>query len=73
MMTTLKQGQTFILKQTVSKRVSSFVALISTIELTQSRDEHLIEGDWCAWLSSTPRNPEMAFLGFCKNGCGSGG
>src|SRR6056297_3200843 len=35
MMTTLKQGQTFILKQSVSKRVSSFVALVSKIGSTQ--------------------------------------
>jgi len=29
-------------------------------------DVHVIEADWRAWASSTPRNPEMAFLGFCK-------
>jgi hypothetical protein len=29
-------------------------------------DVHVIEAEWRAWASSTPRNPEMAFLGFCK-------
>lgn len=25
-----------------------------------------IEGEWRAWATETPRNPEMAFLGFCR-------
>ena len=29
-------------------------------------DVHAIEAEWRAWASTTPRNPEMAFLGFCK-------
>ena len=29
-------------------------------------DVHVIEAEWRAWASTKPRNPEMAFLGFCK-------
>ena len=29
-------------------------------------DVHMIEADWRDWAKSAPRNPEMAFLGFCR-------
>ena len=29
-------------------------------------DVRLIEDEWRAWATETPRNPEQAFLGFCK-------
>lgn len=31
-------------------------------------DVHVIEAECRAWASAVPRNPEMAFLGFCKKG-----
>lgn len=29
-------------------------------------DVHMIEQEWRAWASEVPRNPEMAFVGFCR-------
>lgn len=29
-------------------------------------DVHMIEQEWRRWAMSAPRNPEMAFLGFCR-------
>ena len=29
-------------------------------------DVRMIEAEWRDWASEVPRNPEMAFLGFCK-------
>ena len=29
-------------------------------------DVRSIESEWRAWATDTPRNPEMAFLGFCR-------
>lgn len=29
-------------------------------------DVRMIEDEWRAWATETPRNPEQAFLGFCK-------
>lgn len=29
-------------------------------------DVRHIESEWRAWATKTPRNPEMAFLGFCR-------
>ncbi|MBE9640430.1 replication initiator protein A [Salipiger mangrovisoli] len=29
-------------------------------------DVRMIEQEWRGWASETPRNPEMAFLGFCR-------
>lgn len=29
-------------------------------------DVRFIESEWRAWATDTPRNPEMAFLGFCR-------
>ena len=29
-------------------------------------DVHVIEAEWRAWATEVPRNPEMAFVGFCK-------
>ena len=30
-------------------------------------DIHMIEAEWRGWATSVPRNPEMAFLGFCRS------
>ena len=29
-------------------------------------DVHVIEAEWRGWAAKAPRNPEMAFLGFCR-------
>jgi hypothetical protein len=29
-------------------------------------DVHYLEREWRSWLPETPRNPETAFLGFCR-------
>ncbi|SDM04254.1 replication initiator protein A [Aliiruegeria lutimaris] len=29
-------------------------------------DIHMIEAEWRGWATDQPRNPEMAFLGFCR-------
>lgn len=29
-------------------------------------DVRMIEGEWRSWATEAPKNPEMAFLGFCK-------
>ena len=29
-------------------------------------DVHMIEQEWRRWATQAPRNPEMAFLGFCR-------
>ncbi|ASP23277.1 replication initiator protein A (plasmid) [Antarctobacter heliothermus] len=29
-------------------------------------DVHMVEQEWRQWATDTPRNPEMAFLGFCR-------
>ncbi|RRH69454.1 RepB family plasmid replication initiator protein [Falsigemmobacter faecalis] len=35
-------------------------------EATPGWDVHYIEAEWRAWATEAPRNPEMAFLGFCR-------
>ena len=32
-------------------------------------DVRMIEDEWRSWASEVPRNPEMAFLGFCRKWC----
>lgn len=35
-------------------------------EAAQGWDVRMIEQEWRAWASELPKNPEMAFLGFCR-------
>lgn len=34
--------------------------------LVPGHDVHFLEREWRQWLPETPRNPEAAFLGFCR-------
>ena len=49
------------------------VAFIFTYEKAKEHapgwDVYFIEQEWRDWLTEPPRNPDAAFLGFCKKWC----
>lgn len=60
-----RQGVKIVLPQAVAPQLDPDVYETARM-LAPGFDVHYLEREWRSWLPETPRNPEAAFLGFCR-------
>jgi hypothetical protein len=60
-----RQGVKTVLPQAVAPQLDPDVYETARM-LAPGFDVHYLEREWRSWLPETPRNPEAAFLGFCR-------
>jgi hypothetical protein len=62
---TNRQNVKVVLPQAVAPQLDPDVYETARM-LAPGHDVHYLEREWRQWLPETPRNPEAAFLGFCR-------
>lgn len=60
-----RQGVMMVLPQAIAPQLDADVYETARM-LAPGFDVHFLEREWRSWLPETPRNPEAAFLGFCR-------
>lgn len=60
-----RQGVKMVLPQATAPHLDPDVYETARM-LAPGFDVHFLEREWRSWLPETPRNPEAAFLGFCR-------
>lgn len=62
---TNRQSVKLVLPQAIAPQLDPDVYETARM-LAPGVDVHFLEQEWRSWLPETPRNPEAAFLGFCR-------